>query len=269
MFKLRNISLWVLGSIIISLGFAIAFIIGLSVGLKLDGSLTHIDDTLPTWVAALATVCIAILTIILARETWALRRIQLEQIDQIRKDSIKPSIDLYLKSAPAAYQFMDIHVVNGGSGVAENIKFTFTNQCAEAQDVYDHLHEKIKNLVILSKGISSLGVGEKRTSHLFSFIDLNRKFEDRMFNCIVQIDIQFQDIEGKNYTSRSHFNFTEYKGLREVGGGEPLYDISSTLKNLQKDIGHFASGFKKLKAEIYTSADREKESDDLKAHRDK
>ena len=76
-----------------------------------------------------------------------------------------------------------------------------------------------------------------------------------------EISITYQDHEGKEYSSLAYFNFSEYKGITELGGGDPLYKISSILEKIQKDIGRFASGFRKLKADIYTSDDRDKEKE--------
>lgn len=250
---------WIVGSLAVLLMLPVIFIVGLVVGINIADSITLSQDTLSSWVSAFATVTIAVLTIVLAKETWALRLIQLAQIEEIRKDSIKPSVNLYLKSSPAAFNFIDVHVVNNGPGTAQNIRFNFKNGSADAQDVYEYLLDELNKLVILQKGISSLSSGEHRTSYLFSFIDLHQKFGEKALEFIAEVEIAFEDTEGSEYWSRSYFNFTEYKGVSELGGGDPLYKISSQLEKIQKDIGHFASGFKRLRTDVYTSDDREKE----------
>lgn len=246
----------------ITLVIGIFFIMGLAIGASSQGSLTFGNDTLSSWVSALATVCIALLTIVLAKETWELRRVQLSQIEQIRKDSIKPSVSLYLKHSPVSFNFMDVHVINSGVGTAQNIKFKFMNKSKNAQDVYDYLQGQFGKLVILSNGISSLGAGEKRTSYVFSFIELRNKFGPKSLEYLAEVDIEFQDIEGKTYTSVSYFNFSEYTGISKLGS-DPVHKISSTLEKIQKEIGHFASGFKKLRTDIYTSSDRQKEKEEM------
>ena len=265
---LAGTSTLVFGSIICLLIIAIVFIIGLSIGVGSHGSIAFANDTLSAWVSALATVCIAILTIFLAKETWALRVIQLAQIEQIRKDSIRPSVNLYLKSASAGFNFIDLHIVNSGLGVAHNIKFRFTNRSKETKDVFDHIQQWLDELVILRNGISSLGAGEERTSFLFSFFELHQKFGDRALEHVAEVDIEFEDIEGKAYSSKSYFNFTEYKGISKLGEGDPLYKISSTLEKLQRDIGHFASGFNRLKTDIYSSDDRKIEREEWEKQKD-
>ena len=241
---------------------AIFFLLGLSVGMSSQGLVAFGNDTLSAWVSAIATVVIALLTIFLAKETWELRRVQLSQIEQIRKDSIKPSVSLYLKSSPVSVNLIDIHIINDGRGTAQNIKFKFTNKSKDAQDVYDYLQEEFNKLVILSNGISSLGAGENRTSYLFSFLEIGDKFGDKLFEYFAEVNIEFKDIEGKTYTSKSHFKFMEYKGISNFGG-DPVHKISSTLEKIQKVITNFANSSKRLKTDIYTSDDRKKELEKL------
>lgn len=252
---------WILGSITVLILLPIVFITGLTIGINFRGSISLLQDNMSSWVTAIASVVIAMLTIVLAKETWELRLIQLSQIDQIRKDSIKPSISLFLKSTPFAINLIDVHIKNNGTGTAQNIKFTFKNANEDVQDVFMYLLEKLNKLVILDKGISSLGAGEHRTSFVFSFIELHEKFGDKALECITEVNLTFEDIEGEKYSSKSFFNFTEYKGISTIGDGDPLYKISSNLEKIQKDIGYFSSGFHKLKTDIYTNEDRERENE--------
>lgn len=260
---MKNAFGWAIGLIMAALLVAIIFVMGFSAGKQFQAPVSLAADSLSAWVSALATVCIAVLTILLAKETWALRVAQLAQIEQIRKDAIRPGINLYLKQTAVAFNFIDIHVVNSGPGVALNITFSFSNRSPEAQDVYDFLQEKFQKLVILKNGISSLGAGEQRASFLFSFIELHEKFKDRALEHVAEVDIKYQDVEGKFYHSKAHLNFTEYKGISELGGGDPLYKISSTLEKMQKEIGHLASGYRKLQADVYTSSDRARERGEM------
>jgi hypothetical protein len=250
---------WIIGSIIALLLLPIVFIVGLVIGVNINGSISLLQDNLSSWVTAFASMTMAVLTIVLAKETWALRLIQLSQMDQIRKDSLKPSISLFLKSTPFAVNFIDIHIKNNGNGTAQNIKFSFKNANEEVQDVFMYLLEELNKLVILQNGISSLGVGEHRTSYVFSFVELHEKFGDKALECITEVDLTFEDVEGEKYSSKSFFNFTEYKGISIMGDRDPLYKISSNLEKIQKDIGYFSSGFHKLKTDIYTNEDRERE----------
>ena len=249
--------------LMVVLVIAIFFILGFSLGISSQGLLAFGNDTLSAWVSAFATGVIALLTIVLAKETWELRQLQQSQIEQIRKNSIKPRVSVYLKPSPVSFNLMNLHIINDGRGTAQNIKFKFTNRSKDAQDVYDYLQEEFNKLVILSNGISSLGAGENRTSYVFSFSRLHEKFGDRLFEYFAEIDTEFKDIEGNTYNFKSHFMFMEYKGISSFEK-DPVHKISSTLEKIQTHIGHFASGSKKLKTNIYTAEDRKIEFEKIR-----
>ena len=70
----------------------IIFIIGLVVGINIEGQVNLSTDTLSSWISAFATVAIAMLTFILAKETWYLRLAQIQQIGELRKEAIRPNL---------------------------------------------------------------------------------------------------------------------------------------------------------------------------------
>lgn len=257
---------WIFGSLTVLLMLPVVFIIGLLVGINIESSIKLSQDNLSSWVSAFATVIIAFLTIVLAKETWGLRLIQLSQIEQIRKDSLKPSVSLFLKSSPEGFNFIDIHVSNNGPGTAQNVEFKFINRSKDTVEVYEHLLNDLNRLAILEKGISSLSANEQRSSYLFSFIDFHNKFKEKALECVIEVEITFEDIEGSKYLSKSFFNFNEYKGISSLGG-DPLREIASNIEKIQKDIGHFATGFRKIKADVYTSEDRKVERENWEKRR--
>ncbi len=256
-------ALWVIGSIIVLMLLPIIFIIGLVIGINIDSSMELTQDNLSSWVTAFATVVIAVLTIVLAKETWSLRNIQLSQIEQIRKDSLKPNIDLYLKSSPAAFSFIDVHIINNGTGSAQNVTFNFENKNSNESEIFEYVVSLFKKLNILKNGITSLGVNEKRSGFVLNFIELNKEYKDVIFETNIIVNINYEDIEGDKYKSKATMNFSEFLGITELGGGDPLYKISASIDKLQKDFNGFSKGssFHKIKVDTYTAKDR-KEAED-------
>ncbi|HFD33199.1 MAG TPA: hypothetical protein ENJ28_10910 [Gammaproteobacteria bacterium] len=251
-------ALWVVGSMIVLMLVPVVFIMGLIVGINIDSTATLTQDNLSSWVTAFATVVIAVLTIVLAKETWSLRNIQLSQIEHIRKDSIRPNIDLYLKSSPAAFNFVDVHVINNGSGSAQNVTFSFENRNTKDTEVFDYVVSLFTKLNILNSGISSLGINEKRSSFVLNFIELNQKYKDIIFETNIVVNISYEDIEGDKYTSKAIMNFSEFLGITELGGGDPMYKIASSIEKFQKDFNSFSKGSSssKIKVDTYTAKDR-------------
>jgi hypothetical protein len=258
---MRNLFSWSIGLLMVLVLLAAFALIGYFFGTRESGTDIVTQELLPVWVAALATVSIALLTIFLAKETWELRQIQLLQIDKIRKDSLKPSVNFVIKSSLASYQFMDVIIRNSGAGPALDIKFDFRSNENSDDEVFEFLQNEFKKLSMLEHGISSLLPNEFRTSYLFSFLNLGDRFKDKWFKCDINVDVYFQDIEGTEYHSVSTIYLSEYRGITELGGGDPVQKISSALEKIEKHIGHLTTGFGKLKTDIYTSDDRRLEKE--------
>jgi hypothetical protein len=249
-----------LGFVVLSLFLTVAVLLGISIGVGTGSELEFPRDTLSSWVTALSTTVIAILTIVLAKETWELRDLQIKQMERIRKDSMKPSISVMLKDSSVGVSFMNVHVVNNGVGVAQNIRFKFRNENPERQDVYDGIKSEIDKLAFLSEGISSLGPGQEQISFLLNFNELSKKFQDALFEYCSKLEILFEDLEGEQYHTIAWFRFSEYKGIRQIGG-DTGRKIATSLEKLQRDIGHLAVGFRKIKVDLFTKEDREAENE--------
>lgn len=190
-----------------------------------------------TWVVAGATVIIAALNSVLI---W----INFFQIKQNRKDSIKPSVEIYLEPVPSTYHIFDVHVGNTGKGTAKNIKFKFDNLTPEVEDVYEYSLGKINKIWILKKGISSLAISQHARSFLFDTLELGREFEKSFFECSIGITISFEDIDGNEYELQSHFNFKEWEGIVFIDGmGSPRM-VADQLKKIHKSIDNLTKKFK-------------------------
>ncbi|WP_141415244.1 hypothetical protein [Caenispirillum bisanense] len=253
-----------LGSILLS---PLLFIGGIILGSNTDVSHALSSDSMSSWVSAAATLAIAILTFILAKETWNLRISQMQQVEQIRKDSIRPSVELYFLPSPVAFQFINVHVENNGRGVARSIKFTFRPEGKESftpaeLDVISHL----ENINMLKSGLSSLGSGKSRSSFVFSFLDLSKVHKDKMFEVHFSVSLSFEDADGIAYISESIIDFSEYIGVTEIGGGDPTYQLFQETKKireiLQRVQGNMSSG--RFNVNLFTSEDRDKEREAIR-----
>ncbi|MGY0712202.1 hypothetical protein [Azospirillum argentinense] len=255
-------SYWVIISLFVIMLAPLVFISGLVFGLNVAGASGLSADSVSSWVSAIATVAISILTFILAKETWSLRIAQMIQIDEIRKEAVRPSVDLYLLSSPVSFQLMNVHVENNGKGLARNISFEFQpegkNEFSERER---YVVDRLLKINMLANGISSLGFGKQRKSFVFSFLDMKGNGDGDMFSIIVKVKISYYDVDGRFYSTDSLFDFSEYKGVTEVGGGDPNYQIHSEIKKvreiLERARGTISSnGFS---VNLFTSEDRREE----------
>lgn len=240
----------------------IIFIAGLVIGLNVDEHVSLSTDTLSAWISAFATVAIAVLTFVLAKETWYLRLAQIRQIDEIKKEAIRPNLEFYLLSAPASFQFLNVHVENNGKGVARNISFSFSGENgAQLTENEQMVVDKFLSLNILRNGIVALGSSKQRTSFIFSFIDLSNKLGNSVFGIRINVVMRYEDFDGRSYSAESVVDFSEFKGISEVGGGDPLYNLYKEAEKIRKVLESAQGGTssKRLNINTHSSADREEE----------
>ncbi|QAA94392.1 COG1361 family protein [Pollutimonas thiosulfatoxidans] len=240
----------------------LVFIGGLVWGLNLGGNGKLAADTLSAWVGAIATVAIAILTFILARETWYLRLAQIRQIDELKIEAMRPSLEFYILSAQASIHMMNAHIQNNGKGIARNVSFKFYGSSGDVLSSQERaVVEKFQSLNMLKNGLTSLGASKERKSFVFSFLDLINKNGDALFGVKIRASIEFEDAEGRKYASESIVDFSEFKGVSEVGGGDPLYNLYKETEKIVKVLESVQAGMssKRLNINVYSSADREEE----------
>lgn len=245
------------------------FILGFSIGANQNIKTTLDSSSWASWTAALATVAIALLTGLLAKETWALRNIQLNQIEQIRKGAIKPSVGVYLRPSPHSIQFLDLIIKNNGKGTAQNVKFKIVNLNRRNKEGYELIKDKLIKFNIIKNGISTLGANEDRLTLFASYSEMSSEIgKEKTSSIKFKIEVSFKDVEDKGYKDKFVFDFSEYSDMVKIGGKEPIYKISDELEKISKTLNNY-TGFKKLKVDTYNSNDRKEESERIKKEMNK
>lgn len=238
------------------------FILGLVVGNQLQGGGTLSADSLSSWLSAIATVAIAVLTFILAKETWYLREAQIEQLAELKRENIRPNVGVQLESSHVGMNFINVKVSNLGKGIARKVSFTFFdregNHVTEKQDV---VVDKFLKLGIFRMGVESIGIGQVFSSFVFSFIDLGNDLKGEIFKPYLRIAINFEDVEGTPYTNTFSIDFAQFEGTRELGG-DPLHTMATEIQKIRESIGKVAgSSNGRVGVNVYSSSDRKEEDE--------
>lgn len=236
------------------------YILGIVTGSQIQLSSILTADSLSSWVAALATVAIAVLTFVLAKETWYLREAQIEQVNSIRKENIRPAVSVTLKNSDISFNLMMVNLSNLGKGIARNVRFKFIDKSGvEISEGENAIVDLFLNLHVFSNGMHSIGINQNVDSFLFSFYDLKEKLDDDdIFTPFFTIIVSYSDVEGNQYSNELTIDFAELKGITEIGGGNPLHKMAGDLKKLREQIERMtSSSSKKLHVNTYTSRDRE------------
>ncbi len=220
------------------MGYLVLFsgiFIGIFIGFFLSSELrTEISKDWAAWIAALSTLVIALLTIVLSMETWGLRKIQTKQIEIMRKNAITPLVNLKLEISQVDRIFINLLVENNGVGIAKNIRFKVIMVSLEDDTGASELSDKFKKIGFIKNGISSLGINEVRETFLFIFPNFTEKFGDKFYNSHVDIEISYQDIDGNDYKNSASFRMNEYIEIGTLGGPAPLYQIAKNTEAMSK-----------------------------------
>lgn len=236
------------------------FILGLVVGNQLQGNSSLTADSISSWISAIATVAIAILTFILAKETWYLREAQIRQLEELKRENIRPNIGIQLESSSVGMNFVNVKVSNLGKGIARKVSIRFLDRTGnEVPNDVDVVVEKFRKLAIFRQGIQSMGIGQEISSFVFSFIGLGKELNGEIFKPYLSIAIEFEDVEGNPYRNSFTIDFAQYEGISELGG-DALHQMATEMKKIREQIGKITgrSGGK-LGVDVFVSEDRKAE----------
>lgn len=256
-------SLWMYLILLTSSMSSIFFLIGLSIGSNQDLLSSKILENASVAISAIATSFIAILTIVLAVETWRLRRSQDEQIESNRKEVIRPHIEIFLESSKVGFQFIILRVENVGRGLAKNIKFKIENPEKAFSDSEKGIIALLEKLSFFKNSLSTLGVGGTKKSFLFSFTELYSKYGEEFYQVRLEFQLNFEDIEGNSYSTHSVIDLSEFKGIIEISQDGSAHRLSSELKEIKRLMKSVITGNQRINIDNYSQFDRDKRQEML------
>ncbi len=210
-----------------------------------SGTLTVIFTTVVT----IATVVYAVLTAILVAETRRMRQAQTE-----------PKVEVVIKPREEWISLIHVYVRNIGLGPAYDISFTITAE--KGGEGAQALIADFTKANFLRTGLTYLGPGQELIS---GFSQMTEKFDQKIESVLI-FEVRYRSATGKAYQENFRIDFSEFKGRTQIGKPH-LYAIAQHLEKIQKDFHHLATGFKRLKADVYNNDDRERERKEWEEHR--
>lgn len=240
-----------------SVSIPIVFIMGWVIGTKQIQGASLAADSISSWVNALATVAITVLTFILAKETWYLREAQVQQLAELKRENIRPNVSVQLEPSRVGMNFIDVKVANLGKGIARKVTITFLDQQGNTVGAgSDPVVEKFRKLSIFRRGIESMGIGQVISSFVFSFFDLGDELKGEIFKPILRMVVRFEDIEGQQYSTEYVVDFAQYEGISQLGGGDPTHQMAEELKKLREAFARLRLSDGKLAVNVFDADDR-------------
>ncbi|WP_311945598.1 hypothetical protein [Halomonas piscis] len=180
-------------------------------------------------VSASATVAIAILTLVLAIETWRMRNQQYSQIQKDKVNSVRPLVVVELAEGRVINDRM-IVIKNLGRGIAFDVNFEIAGE-GRCHHVEDKIINYISEHGFIKRGMRNLGIHQIVESHAFLFNELG---ED-LFEACINIHVIFKDIYGNQYDNRFSFDMSEYENTNRLGG-KPENERNDHLKQISKTL---------------------------------
>ena len=204
-----------------------------------------------TGIVTLSTVVYALLTGVLVKETRKMRHAQTE-----------PRIDVIHRPRDEWIALIDVAVKNIGLGPAYDVQFDIFP--LTGGETAEKLVAELKEKNFLHNGLKYLSPGQEIASF---FTNANEDFDAKMKSQVL-INVSYRSATGTKYNNEYLIDLSELKGMQRIGE-PPLYKISKNIEAIKKDIGHFASGFRRLKTDVFTSEDRERAEEERKAYQEK
>lgn len=250
----KNILWFVCGFILCLIGVSTT---GFEVRIPVIDLTTFIENpAVATAAASLATVAIAFLTFIMAAEARALRFAQYAQMEEVRKESIRPLIEIFIEQPENYFQVFNIRVENVGKGIAKDISFNLKDKTTPLSVSEEYLLAKLNNIKFFKNSIQNLGIGKTRGSFLFTTQELYENFGEKAFEACLPFEIVYCDSEGLRYTTHSVIDVSEFEGIKQVGVNV-AFESYRELKNISKKIGSIADG-KKLNINLHMPTKEER-----------
>lgn len=198
-----------------------------------------------TAVVTMSTVVYAILTGILVSETRKMREVQTE-----------PKIHITIDSFDFAIHIIRLNIQNIGLGPASDLQFepSVISGGVPAKKLLGEFTESN----FFKTGLRHFGPGQNIYS---TYSQTTEDFEGKS-SSILSFKASYKNATGKKYTDEIILDMSELKGRYQLGKPN-LYAIAQSLEKMQKDVDHIVSGFKRVKADIYSSEDRRIEREEL------
>jgi len=192
-----------------------------------------------------ATVVYAILTWKLVTETRLLREAQTE-----------PRIEITAQPFETAFNLLRLQVRNTGMGPARRLRFRI-KVISGGESALSMLNELTKPN-FFEKGLEYFGPGQERFSAFTNMaVDFNTKVA-----AVFEVWIRYESATGQRYEETAVIDMAEWKGAQQLGTPS-IYKIEKSIEIIQRDVGHFASGFRRLGIDVYSQDDRDRENDEL------
>ena len=204
-----------------------------------------------TAAVAVSTIFYAVLTAKLVSETRKMREVQTE-----------PKIHITIESLDFFISLTRLNIKNIGLGPASDLQFR--PRVVSGGESAENLLKEFTSSNFFKTGLRHLGPGQ----HVYSrYTDMREDFEGKA-DSVVAFKLDYKSVTGRQHHEEIIIDMSEMKDDYRLGKPH-LYSIAQSLEKIQKDLGHIVSGFKRVRADVYSSEDRKREYEEWKKRYEK
>ena len=185
-----------------------------------------------TAVVAIATVFYVRLTSNLVNETIELRKAQTQ-----------PQLSVSILPRDPEVWIVDMIIENVGNGAAYNIQINPSSNFEMREN------REFINIGFIKNDYKYFAPHQRLKFFFTNLVDKKEEKENVKFD----IKVKYEDHSGKVYETIYKINLAEFYGIPRYGN-PPIYDLSETLKNIDKNINKLVN--EKINVNVYNEEDR-------------
>jgi hypothetical protein len=202
-----------------------------------------------TAIVTISTGVYAFLTAYLVAETRKMRQAQTE-----------PKMEIVLRPREEWIHLVNLYIRNIGLGPAYDVSFNIEPEAGG--EGAKKLIEDFTTANFLKTGLKYLGPGQEVMS---GYSQMTEQFNQKV-ETVLNVSVHYRGVTGRPLQERIRIDFSELKGLSRIGKPH-LYAIAQSLENIERAINGALSGFNRLKADVYTTEDRQQEKREWEEYR--
>jgi hypothetical protein len=210
---------------------------------------------MPEWLAYSSTVLVVLGTLVTAIATtflWRVTRTLAAETRRMAEAIGRPQVVATLETNRWAFNHADVKVTNTGTGTAYDIRIVFDPPLGSL---------KAEDRPAPIEQVSVLNPGQRFSSYLCEFALLLGK------SFVVTVSWRRDPSkEGREQLSYV-LNMKDVDGLSRLGPSDPAVELAEQVKKLREDWRQVATGFQRVKADVYTHDDRVREREQMDERR--
>lgn len=200
------------------------------------------------WVIAISTLALVIMTGVLAWVTYELK----VEAKRTREAQAEPDVWATIEQS-RYFQFFELVIENIGKGVARDIQITSTPHLKATTGTRPIDYSALYSIKVLKPG-----------SAIRTLVGRFDEIETKK----TKWTVSFQAKDQRKFANEYEIDLSIFDPITRLGD-DPANEVADATKKIEDHLRKIASGWAKIRTDVYTSADRKAEREEMKALRDR